>query len=315
MTGHMDAARALAGEALDLVTQTDQETYLDVALCAQAHVHAYAGELDEARASALGVLDGLADRQDFVLEGMAREVLALAAVQAGNLAEVDRQLTRVDEINDLVHNREPANQRFQADHAEAVIGLGELDRAEHLVVRLEGRAAALPRPWIEAVSCRCRGMIQAARGNLDAAAADYERALAAHLQLDMPAELGRTLLALGRLHRRRNERKRAREVLERAVSVLDAAGAHGWAVIARDELTRAGGQRGHAARLTATERKICELAGSGMRNREIAAQLFLSDKTVEANLSRSYRKLGVRSRTELAVALALAAEGPAARGS
>ncbi len=309
MTGHMDTARALAGEALDLAAQTDQETYLDVALCAEAHVRAHAGELDEARARASEVLDRLADRPDAVLEGMAREALGLAALQAGDLAEVDRQLTRADEINDLVHNREPANQRFQADHAEAVIGLGDLDRAERLVTRLEARAAALPRPWVLAVSRRCRGMAHAARGALDAAATDYERALAAHQDLDMPAELGRTLLALGRLHRRRNERRRSQELLEQAVALLDAAGAKGWAGVARDELTRAKGQRGHPARLTATERTICELAGSGMRNREIAAQLFLSDKTVEANLSRSYRKLGVRSRTQLAAAMARADEG------
>jgi DNA-binding CsgD family transcriptional regulator len=315
ITGHMDSARALAGEALDLAAQTEQETYLDVALCADAHVRACAGELDEARASALDVLGRLEDRPDAVLEGMAREALGLAALQAGHLAETDRQLTRADEINDLVHNREPANQRFQADHAEAVIGLGDLDRGERLVTRLEVRAATLPRPWIVAVSCRCRGMIYAAQGRLDVAAVDYERALAAHQDLDMPAELGRTLLAMGRLHRRCNERRRAQEVLEQAVSVLDAAGALGWAAVARDELARARGRRGHAARLTATERTICELAGSGMRNREIAAQLFLSDKTVEANLSRSYRKLGVRSRTELAAAMARADEGSADEGS
>jgi hypothetical protein len=92
MAGHMDSARALAGEALDLVAQTDQQTYLDVALCARAHVHAYAGDLDGAWANASKVLDRLADRPDYVLEGMAREVLGLAALQAGDLAEVDRQL-------------------------------------------------------------------------------------------------------------------------------------------------------------------------------------------------------------------------------
>ena len=75
-----------------------------------------------------------------------------------------------------------------------------------------------------------------------------------------------------------------------------------------DELA-ARGRRGGREQLTATERKICELAVSGLRNTEIAAQLFLSGKTVEANLSRAYRKLGVRSRTELARQLALAPEG------
>ena len=107
MTGHMDSARALTSEALDLAAQTEQETYLDVALCARAHVLAYAGELDDARACASDVLDRLGDRPDAVLEGMAREALGLAALQTGDLAEADRQFTRAEEINDLVHNREP----------------------------------------------------------------------------------------------------------------------------------------------------------------------------------------------------------------
>ena len=300
MTGHMDSARALTSEALDLAAQTEQETYLDVALCARAHVLAYAGELDDARACASDVLDRLGDRPDAVLEGMAREALGLAALQTGDLAEADRQFTRAEEINDLVHNREPANQRFQADHAEAVTGIGDLDRAERLVARLEARAAALPRPWILAVSCRCRGLLNAARGDLDQALADYQRALTAHERLDMPVELGRTLLAQGRLHRRRNERQRAQDCLSRAAAVFDAAGTSRWAAVAREELRRAQGRRGSADRLTPTELQVAELAVAGLRNTEIAARLFLSGKTVEANLSRIYRKLGVRSRTELA---------------
>jgi DNA-binding CsgD family transcriptional regulator len=300
MTGHMDSARALTSEALDLAAQTEQETYLDVALCARAHVRAYAGELDDARACACDVLDRLGDRPDAVLEGMAREALGLAALQMGDLAEADRQFTRAEEINDLVHNREPANQRFQADHAEAVIGIGDLDRAEQLVARLEARAAALPRPWIVAVSCRCRGLLNAAGGDLDQALADYRRALTAHDSLDMPVELGRTLLVQGRLHRRRNERQRAQDCLSRAAALFDAAGASRWAAVAGEELGRARGRRGSADRLTPAELQVAELAAAGLRNTEIAARLFLSGKTVEANLSRVYRKLGVRSRTELA---------------
>jgi DNA-binding CsgD family transcriptional regulator len=173
-----------------------------------------------------------------------------------------------------------------------------------MVRRLEARAAALPRPWICAASARCRGLLNAAAGDLDAALADYQRALDEHRQLDMPAEQGRTLLAVGRLHRRRNERQQAQECLEQAVALLASAGAVGWAAVARDELRRAAGRRGRPDELTATERKICELAVAGLRNHEIATRLFLSTKTVEANLSRGYRKLGVRSRTELAAAMA-----------
>ena len=312
MTGHIELARELLARAIELVEQTGQDAYLDIALSAQAHICAYAGDLEQAQRIARGVLGHLDDHPDLVLEGQAREALGLAALTAGDLAECDRQLTRADQINDLVHNREPANQRFQADHAEAVLGLGDAGRGEQLVARLEARAAALPRPWITAVSARCRGLLHAARGDLDAALASYERALAAHEDLDMPAELGRTLLALGRLHRRRGERQRAQECLERAVSVLDTAGARGWAVVARDELARARGRRGEADRLSLTEQKVCELAAAGLRNQEIAARLFLSGKTVEANLTRAYRKLGVRSRAQLAAALSRADAGSGA---
>jgi DNA-binding NarL/FixJ family response regulator len=304
MTGHMARARALVAEALDLAEQTEQQTYRDMALCAKGQVCAQAGDLAEARAAARELLGRLEAQPDVVLEGMARIVLGVAALTAGNLAEADRELSRADEIEALVHNREPANQRFQADHAEAVIALGDIDRAERLVRRLEARAAALPRPWILAVSARCRGLLHAAAGDLDGALASYQRAMDVHEALDMPIELGRTLLALGRLRRRRNERQQARDHLARAVSVLGSAGALGWAAVARDELGRASGRRGSPEELTPTEQKICELAASGLRNTEIAARLFLSAKTVEANLSRGYRKLGVRSRTELAAAMA-----------
>jgi DNA-binding CsgD family transcriptional regulator len=313
MTGHVELARALAGQALDLVEQTGQDAYLDMALCTQAYVCAYGGDLEQAKRIAGDVLRHLDDFPDLLLEGQAREALALAALTASDLAECDRQLTRADQINELVHNREPANQRFHADHAEAVIGLGMTDRAEQLVARLEARAAVLPRPWIAAVSARCRGLLHAAHGDLAAALASYEQALAAHQDLDMPAEHGRTLLVLGRLYRRRGARQRAQESLEQAASVLGTAGAAGWAAVARAELARASGRRGDPERLTATELKVCELAASGLRNHEIAARLFLSGKTVEANLTRAYRKLGVRSRAQLAAALTREGRGTGAQ--
>jgi ATP/maltotriose-dependent transcriptional regulator MalT len=311
MTGRMDRARDLVAEALDLAEQTEQETYLHMALCAKGQWCAQAGELTEARAACQEILDRLGTHPDVILEGMARIVLGMAETSAGNLAEVDRQLLRAQEIEEWAHNREPCTNRFHGDHAEAVIGLGDLDRAEGLVRRMEERASALPRPWILAVSARCRGLLNAARGDLGQALADYDRALSAHESLDMPVELGRTLLAQGRLHRRRNERQRAQDCLSRAAAVFDAAGAPRWAALAREELGRAQGRRGSADRLTPTELQIAELAVDGLRNTEIAARLFLSGKTVEANLSRIYRKLGVRSRTELAARMP--AHGTAAR--
>ena len=95
-----------------------------------------------------------------------------------------------------------------------MISLGNLERAEGLVARLEERARALPRPWIQIVAARSRGLLHAARGELDAAAAEFERALEASGSVVMPSEMGRTLLAMGRLHRRRKERRLARDRLE-----------------------------------------------------------------------------------------------------
>jgi DNA-binding NarL/FixJ family response regulator len=117
--------------------------------------------------------------------------------------------------------------------------------------------------------------------------------------LNMPLERGRSLLALGIARRRARQKATAREALSEAHSVFVEAGAPVWAQRVQDELGRiAGGRGGHD--LTAGERSVADLAASGATNREIGAQLFLSPKTVEAVLTRVYRKLNVRSRTELA---------------
>jgi DNA-binding CsgD family transcriptional regulator len=313
MTGNMARAHALAHQALELPIQTEQETLQNMALAAQAELHARGGDLDAARQAAGQVLDRLSTHPDIVLEERARVVLGHVSLVAGDLPEADRQLSRAFAAQEALHAREPAGDRFQSDYAETVIGLGDLERGERLVSWLEHRAAALPRPWICVVSARSRGLLNAARGDLTAAAAGFQRALAACADLDMPSEHGRTLLAAGRLYRRGNERRRAEDCLAEAAEALAGCGSAAWEAIARRELDRTRGRvRGDQSVITASEETVCELAAAGLRNAEIAAQLYLSEKTVEANLSRAYRKLGVRSRTELASAMARAAERPPA---
>src|SRR5207253_3824245 len=118
----------------------------------------------------------------------------------------------------------------------------------------------------------------------------------------MPFELGRTLLCLGQLQRRRKERRSGRETLGRALDIFETLGARLWAEKARAEIGRIGVRRAPAA-LTAGEQAVAELAAAGLKNREIAAKLFMSPRTVEANLARVYRKLGIRSRAELGARL------------
>ena len=300
LTGHIERAGILAEQAVELAEQTEQELWLLVALWARGQVAARGGHLQAARGAATDLLKRLESNPDITMENMARAVLGLTALSAGDFAEADRQLSRCADIVAGYHAREPAADRFPADHAEAVISLGDLTRADVLVKRLEERAASLPRPWITAVALRCRGLLHAARAELDEAALTYERALVAHRELDMPSELGRTLLAQGRLQRRRHEQRRAQATLSEAIRVFEQGGAASWAALAREELARTGGERAGRATLTPTELRIATLAAAGLRNREIAAQIFLSEKTVEANLSRAYGKLEVRSRAELA---------------
>jgi DNA-binding CsgD family transcriptional regulator len=118
----------------------------------------------------------------------------------------------------------------------------------------------------------------------------------------MPFELARTLLAYGQVMRRLKQKRRARDALSRAVAVFDELGAEPWALRARDEHRRTAA-RAAPEELTATELQIARLAASGLTNDAIAAAAFVSRKTVEANLGRAYRKLGIRSRAQLSRAL------------
>jgi DNA-binding NarL/FixJ family response regulator len=190
--------------------------------------------------------------------------------------------------------------RAAADAVEALLGLGRVDLAEGLAEKVERRASARGLPSRLAGAARCRALLLVERGDPDGARAAIEAAHAAHATLDEPFELGRTLLAQGVIERRAKRKAEAREPLERARVIFERLGARLWVDKARLELERTGVRRTSGDELSPTERQVAELAAGGATNKEIAGALFMSVKTVEANLSRVYRKLEVRSRTELA---------------
>ena len=133
-----------------------------------------------------------------------------------------------------------------------------------------------------------------------------------HARRHEPLEYARTLLAAGAIERRAKRKAEAREALEQARSIFEQLGARLWCERARLELERTGLHRTAGRELSAAERRVADLAASGATNKEIAAELFMSVKTVEAHLSRIYRKLGIRSRTELASLVSVTA--PTNRG-
>jgi DNA-binding CsgD family transcriptional regulator len=195
---------------------------------------------------------------------------------------------------------DPGHLAFAPDEIEALVTLGRLEDAEELLDWYEERARTLDRASALAASARCRGLIAAARGERAAALAELERALAEHARVEMPFERARTLLVNGSLERRANRRRDARATLGEALAEFERLGAAIWAERAREELARIGGRAPSAGELTPSERRVAELVAEGKTNREVATALFLTERTVETHLSHVYRKLGIRSRTELA---------------
>jgi DNA-binding NarL/FixJ family response regulator len=198
-----------------------------------------------------------------------------------------------------------------ADAIETLIALGELEQARDYLGTYELHAERIASSLAVAAAVRCRGLLLAAEGDLDAALSALRHGLDALNGLPYPLERGRTLLCLGMVRRQAGQKKPAREALEEALAIFEELGARLWAERARAELRRISGRRGEPEELTETETRVAELAAQGRSNKEIAAELFMGMSTVEMHLSRAYRKLGVR-RAGLAARLAAvdeAAEG------
>ena len=185
--------------------------------------------------------------------------------------------------------------------AEALALNRDMDRAAAVVELLEERGRELDHPWCLANAMRCRGLVLRERGELDTAVVALAAALERYdSQLPVPFERARTLLALGETQRRARQRRLARESLESAQRAFHALGTPLWEGQALAELARIGGRATSDGHLTPSEARIAALVVDGMTNKEVAAALSIADRTVESALTKIYRKLGVRSRTELA---------------
>jgi DNA-binding CsgD family transcriptional regulator/tetratricopeptide (TPR) repeat protein len=232
-----------------------------------------------------------------------RAVLGFIALSLGDATACIEQLEPLSSML-TVEIAESGWVRFLVDEIEALLTVGDVERARGLVERLaERRSMLTDRAWACAATERCRGLVCAASGDEAGAGAAFAQALALHEQLPEPFELARTLLAQGRVERRFKRRRRARETLTRAREIFVQLGASLWAERTEEELSRIGGRSPRGAGLTSTEEKVARLTVTGLTNRQIAAELFISENTVETNLKRIYRELGVRSRTELAAKL------------
>jgi DNA-binding CsgD family transcriptional regulator len=263
----------------------------------QAYLDACLGRLEAVREAAR-----TADRSEPIIDMLYLRALGIVELAAGLPEEANLHLARALGLIEQLGFREPAIWRVEGDAVEAAVAVGDLDRSEQLVTRFEQQAARSRIPWSLAVSARCRGLVLAARGDLLGAASALEDALIAHERCPMPIERARTLHALGRVRRRLKQKKLARDAFEEALLAFDELGAALWAERTREELGRVTTRKA-AQTLTATEREIAVLAADGLTNQVIAERVYVSRKTVEANLARAYRKLGISSRAQLSRAL------------
>ena len=166
----------------------------------------------------------------------------------------------------------------------------------------EERERSFPRLWISVTLPRTRALVLAAEGDVVAALAAFDE-LDVDEAANLPFDHAWNRLVQGRLHRRVKQRRAAADTLGEALAIFERLGAPMWAEQARAELGRVGLRRA-PTELTPTERRVAELAATGMTNREVASAAFMSPKTVEANLARVYRKLGIASRAELGARMA-----------
>ncbi len=298
--GNFAAADRLADEAIAYAVLTDNLSTHRWAIAQRAWVNAHRGEITEARRQSLEA-EVLAQRgvaQIALWVAASRALVELSVGDPDAAWEACRPLTEAVEQIGL---GEPTPAFFLPDALEALIALGHLDRAEALLDTFERRGRELDRTWALATGGRCRALLLAARGDLAGAVAALDRALAAHDRIEMPFERARTLVVKGVTERRLRRRAAARRTLEEAASEFERMGAQLWAERARAELDRLGGRRARAEdELTPSERRVVELASSGLSNKEIAARLVVGVHTVEVHLSHAYAKLGVRSRSQLA---------------
>jgi DNA-binding CsgD family transcriptional regulator len=264
---------------------------------ARVLVKEYAGDLDGAREQAQGaVARSRISGSTYWLSGFLAQ-LGFVETSARNWHAALEALREAAEIFVSTKMVDLEQLLWGVDYADAALQIG----AEHdveVAISVLRRQGASGRAEAAVAADRCQALLSAARGDVDKALSVL-RKVVEQPGSECPFEAARSQLALGQVYRRAGYKRLASETLNAARVTFEELGIPRWAERARDEAARVGLQP-TTSTLTETERRVAELVGSGRSNQETAAELFMSVKTAEANLTRIYRKLSVRSRTELA---------------
>jgi DNA-binding CsgD family transcriptional regulator len=288
--GRFRDALADAEEAVALAEQTGQDPALVIALGMLATVHGWHGNEAAAVAAAERAI-AIGERRNVPLPAIyARHALGLLAAAAGRVEDA------VERLEAVRAEALPGNVLWVPHLVDAYLRAGRRDDAaelvEHYARTIEHRRIA-------------PAMLERLRGMTTGDEARFEAALSLHEAGPAPFELARTQLAYGEFLRAADRREEARELLREALAGFERVDALPFAERARRELRAAGAvtrsaAEADAADLTAHELRVAQLVAQGLTNRETAAALFVSAKTVEHHLRNVFRKLGIRRRAELA---------------
>ncbi len=303
-TGRWDEAQRCAQHHLDFAERTQQESQTYAARFNLAVVAAHRGDVSQAEPLGRALYDEGHARGIPWTERNGAALLGFVAMTVGDAGAAADFFARYDSLGELMRLHEPGYARFHGDYVEALVAIGEIDRAVEVLDRHQERAERTRRVSAIATVQRGRALVAAHEGHRDDAFAAAHAAVATLNGTPLIYDSTRALLTLGIVARRFKERGVARDALTAALLAFERMGAASLAERARRELDRVGGRSSAPAaglaELTATESSVAELAASGQTTRQIADTLFISAKTVEANLTRVYRKLGVANRAQLA---------------
>ncbi|MEP7019161.1 MAG: helix-turn-helix transcriptional regulator, partial [Pseudonocardiales bacterium] len=306
--GNYDAAATWIARARELGEQLATGLVAEAWLAGMLDL--YRGNIDAAEQAASDGLRLATDTGNAWARRLNLHLGGLVAAAAGHAAQAADRLAELAHALDEVGLIESFSCRFEPDWVEACVAIGDLDTAALAQARLVVRHRRLPRPWTSLGVARGAVLIAAAAGEPTEALLDDLAAARRAVPADIvPFDRARCLLVAGIANRRARRKAASRAALEAAAAEFDAIGARSHAERARSEASRIGGRPAASQELSSTEAQVAGLAARGATNRSIADTLFVSPKTVEANLARVYRKLGIRSRAELGAALSARAGG------
>jgi DNA-binding CsgD family transcriptional regulator len=304
--GRWTRASALASEAIELAHETRQPGYRAWGLVNAAMIEAAQGLEGDCRAHATQALE-LAQASDIgSLAVYVSSVLGLLELGVGNIPRAIEHLEQCAQRAEACGLTHPNVVRYEPDLIEALHAAGDDAQALAAAIRLGQRADRVQSAWGLATAARCRGLLTSE----DEFEKEFQAALVLHDHVPGGFERARTQLCYGKRLRRGRRNSDAREQLTQALATFEHLAADPWAEHARRELqaigisTRTPREHPTIETLTPQELRVALIIADGATIQEAATQLVLSPKTIEAHLGRTYRKLRVRNRAQLATTIA-----------